>query len=64
VLGGTPLAEAERALAEGRVREAETGAVVRWEPAVAVYPISGRMRERLRGGPARTPAFPSLVLQR
>ena len=64
VLGGTPLAEAERALAEGRVREAETGAEVRWEPAVAVYPISGRMRERLRSGPAHTPAFPSLVLQR
>jgi len=62
VLGGVPLAEAERALGEGRVREADTGRVVRWEPAVSVFPVSARMRARLRGLPADTPAFPRLVL--
>jgi hypothetical protein len=64
VLGGVPLAEAEQALAEGRVREADTGAVVQWEPAVAVYPVSTRMREQLRRGATVTPAFPALVLER
>jgi acetoin utilization deacetylase AcuC-like enzyme len=64
VLGGVPLAEAERALADGRVRVAETGEVVRWVPAVSVYPISERMREQLRREAAATPVFPDLVLQR
>ncbi len=62
VLGGLPLAGAEQALAEGRVREPETGKVVRWEPAVSVFPVSERMRARLRGLPAETPGFPRLVL--
>jgi acetoin utilization deacetylase AcuC-like enzyme len=64
LLGGLPLADAEQALAEGRARVAETGEAVRWEPAVAVYPVSGRMRERLRRDAAATPPFPDLVLHR
>jgi acetoin utilization deacetylase AcuC-like enzyme len=62
VLSGLPLAEAEQALAAGRVREVETGQVVRWEPAVSVFPVSERMRARLRGLPVETPAFPRLFL--
>lgn len=47
VLGGMPLVDAERLLADGRVVEEETGTVVRWEPSVSVYPVSQRMRDRL-----------------
>jgi len=46
-LGGMPLVEAERLLSEGRVVDARTGEVVRWQPSVSVYPVSQRMRDRL-----------------
>jgi acetoin utilization deacetylase AcuC-like enzyme len=48
-LSGMPLAEAERALAEGRVVDAATGASVAWEPTPMVIPVSERLRETLRG---------------
>ena len=60
LLGGMRLADAERALAEGRVTDAETGRPVRWEPAVTVLPVSKRLRERLatvRKAPVTSPVF-------
>jgi acetoin utilization deacetylase AcuC-like enzyme len=48
LLAGRPLPEAEGLLAAGRVVNADTGEVVRWEPAVTVLPISGRLRTLLR----------------
>lgn len=63
VLSGLPLVEAERAIADGRVVDAVSGEVVRWEPSVAVYPVSPRMRERLAAVPASTEPFPDLVLR-
>jgi acetoin utilization deacetylase AcuC-like enzyme len=48
-LDGLSLAGAERALADGRVRDAGTGAVVRWEPALAVVPVSERLRAKVTG---------------
>jgi len=48
-LDGLSLATAERALADGRVREEGTGAVVRWEPALAVVPVSERLRAKVTG---------------
>jgi hypothetical protein len=48
-LDGLSLAGAERALADGRVRDADTGAVVRWEPALAVVPVSERLRAKVTG---------------
>ena len=47
-LRGLPLREAERALAEGRVVDG-AGAVVRWEPAVTVMPVSDRLRRLVQG---------------
>ena len=55
-LAGVPLAEAERALAEGRVVDAATGAVVAWEPAPMMIPVSERLKEMLRG-----PAYEAAV---
>lgn len=49
VLDGLSLAEAERALAEGGVRDAATGVAVRWEPALAVVPVSERLRAMVGG---------------
>lgn len=49
VLDGLPLADAERALAGGRVRDAASGAIVRWEPAPAVVPVSERLRAQVTG---------------
>jgi hypothetical protein len=48
LLKGLSLAEAERALAEGRVVDAATGQMVSWEPAPMVIPVSERFRERVR----------------
>jgi len=45
------LADASRALAEGRVIEAATGAVQSWEPVPVVLPVSTRLRAVV-GGPA------------
>jgi hypothetical protein len=48
-LDGLSLADAERALADGRVRDAATGAVARWVPALAVMPVSERLRAMVQG---------------
>jgi hypothetical protein len=48
-LAGLSLADAECALAAGRVRDAATGSAVRWEPALAVVPVSERLRARVTG---------------
>lgn len=45
-LGGLTLVEAERALAEGHVRDA-AGRPVRWIPTMQVYPVSERLRARV-----------------
>lgn len=45
-LAGLSLVAAEQALAAGRVADAD-GRVVVWEPAVTVYPVSPRLRDRL-----------------
>jgi acetoin utilization deacetylase AcuC-like enzyme len=47
-LAGLGLAEASRAMAEGRVRS-EAGEPFRWEPAACVVPVSPRLRERVSG---------------
>ena len=41
---GLSLGRATRALAAGRVRDAETGEVVRWEPAPMLVPVSEALR--------------------
>jgi len=51
LLFGLPLPDAEAALAAGRVVDAGTGQPVRWEPGVAVYPVSDRLRAQLRDRP-------------
>ena len=43
-LRGVPLAEATRAVAEGRVVDARTGEVAAWKPAPMVIPVSRRLR--------------------
>jgi hypothetical protein len=60
LLGGMRLVDAEQALAEGRVTDAEAGLPVHWEPAVTVLPVSKRLRERLaaaRSKPVASPVF-------
>jgi acetoin utilization deacetylase AcuC-like enzyme len=47
LLGGLPLAEATRAVAEGRVIDQATGEVFRWLPAAMVGPISERLTREL-----------------
>lgn len=44
-----PLAEATRAVAQGRVVDAETGEPVQWNPAPMVLPVSDRLDTRLCG---------------
>ena len=46
-LGHLSLAEASRALAEGRVRDTNTGETVQWDPAPMVIPHGDTMRRRL-----------------
>lgn len=48
-LRGIPLAEAERALADGRLVDAATGSVERWIPAPMVIPVSRGLSAELRG---------------
>lgn len=48
---GKSLAEADRAIAEGRVVDAETGEPARWRPALMVVPVSARLKA-LVGGPS------------
>ncbi len=43
-----PLLEATRAVAEGRVVDADTGEVVKWQPAPMVLPVSDKLARRLR----------------
>jgi acetoin utilization deacetylase AcuC-like enzyme len=49
-LGGLPLAEADRALEEGRVRDRQTGARASWVPAPMILPVSADLEERLGAG--------------
>jgi len=62
LLHGMPLAEAEGALAEGRVVDTKTGQVVQWEPTVTVLPVSERLRERSATAPPQPPSSPVLRL--
>lgn len=48
-LEGVPLAEASRAVDEGRVVDAGTGAPVRWEGVPVVIPVSKRLEEMVFG---------------
>ncbi len=48
-LSGLRLVDASRAVEEGRVVNAATGATVPWEPSPMVIPVSARLRERLWG---------------
>jgi acetoin utilization deacetylase AcuC-like enzyme len=50
-VAGMSLAEADRAIAEGQVVDAETGEPARWRPALMVVPVSGRLKA-LVGGPS------------
>ena len=43
------LADADRAIAEGRVVDIETGDPIRWRPALMVVPVSGRLRALISG---------------
>ena len=61
LLAGLPLAEAEAALAAGRVVAPESGEPVRWEPGITVYPVSDRLRALLRDRPV-TVARPRYAL--
>ncbi len=44
----TPLPEATRAVAEGRVVDAETGEVFHWRPSPMVLPVSDKLAQRVR----------------
>jgi hypothetical protein len=61
VLGGLPLPDAERALAQGRVIDGATGTPATWEPAVEVFPVSQRMKrfvaERATAPPPAPPSY-------
>lgn len=48
-LEGLSLADGERALAEGRVVDGTTGTAARYEPALAVMPVSERLRAMVEG---------------
>jgi acetoin utilization deacetylase AcuC-like enzyme len=48
-LAGLRLVDATRAVEEGRVVNAATGAAVPWEPAPMVIPVSPRLREMVEG---------------
>ncbi len=50
-VAGMSLADADRAVAEGRVVDGATGEPVRWRPAPMVVPVSARL-EALVGGPS------------
>lgn len=50
-VAGMSLADADRAIADGLVVDAETGEPVRWRPAPMVVPVSGRLKA-LVGGPS------------
>lgn len=46
-LAGLPLAEASRAVEEGRVMDAATGRPLAWQPMAMLLPVSPRARERV-----------------
>ncbi len=48
-LSSLRLVEATRAVEEGRVVDAATGAVVEWEPAPMVIPVSAKLRQAVEG---------------
>jgi acetoin utilization deacetylase AcuC-like enzyme len=58
VLGGMPLPDAERALAEGRVVDVATGSPVTWQPAVEVFTVSERMKQAVARIAAAPPPIP------
>jgi hypothetical protein len=43
------LAEASRAVEQGRLRDAATGATVRWEGEPMVLPVSSRLKDQVFG---------------
>ncbi len=45
---GVPLPEATRAVAAGRVLDAESGEVVKWQPSPMVLPVSDKLARRVR----------------
>jgi hypothetical protein len=48
-LASLRLVEATQAVEAGRVIDAATGAVVQWEPAPMVIPVSSRLRDLVEG---------------
>jgi acetoin utilization deacetylase AcuC-like enzyme len=48
-LRGLPLAAASRAVAEGRVVDADSGRPVEWQPTPMVLPVGERLKERVEG---------------
>jgi acetoin utilization deacetylase AcuC-like enzyme len=48
-VAGMSLADADRAIAEGRVVDAATGEPVRWRPGPMVVPVSGRLKALISG---------------
>ncbi|HEV2752104.1 MAG TPA: histone deacetylase [Gemmatimonadales bacterium] len=50
-VAGMSLADADRAIAQGRLVDAETGEPAPWRPALMVVPVSGRLKA-LIGGPS------------
>ncbi|MCP3959355.1 MAG: histone deacetylase [bacterium] len=48
LFGDTPLPEATRAVAEGRVLDAVTGEVIHWRPEPMVLAVSDKLRQRMR----------------
>ncbi len=68
VLEGLPLAEASRAVSEGRVVEAATGDPLKWEGWPMVLPVSDRLKSKLLGDGserevAQAPPSPDLRLE-
>jgi acetoin utilization deacetylase AcuC-like enzyme len=65
VLGGMPLPDAERALAQGRVVDAATGTAATWQPAVEVFPVTERMQRAVEeSAKEAAPMAPSYRLVR
>ena len=48
-MAGLTLADADRAVSDGRVVDAATGESVRWRPAPMVVPVSGRLQALVQG---------------
>ena len=58
------LGEATRAASDGRLRDAATGASVRWPPSIMILPVTARLREQLESPDyEQTAAESELVLR-